>query len=270
MIYAGSGDVIFSGKYDAQAQTIGWNAYPDWVGPTPGKNNIQSRGGRITSLTECGGKLYAAGSDVYVREDGPQPGWKSIFSLPHGESGGNVRSFSGLTCVLAPSGQPALFSSFQGDSADVVRIDLSTNGAKGSVELNVPDFLSRALNTGATTAIVAYNDMTVYPGADVACPSLLMGFSVHTPNEPVTFATTKKYPGAGFLVRNCRGEYTVDWVYDPAVKPVPALVAVRAIALSPFSQDPPGTIYAGGFDAGNAPPPGVHNSAWLYKGVPRR
>jgi hypothetical protein len=71
-------------------------------------------------------------------------------------------------------------------------------------------------------------------------------------------------------VRSCKGEYTVEWVYDPAIKPVPALVAVRAIALSPFSQDPRGTIYAGGFDAGNALAPGVHNTAWLYKGVPRR
>jgi hypothetical protein len=270
MIYAGSGDVIFSGKYDAQAQTIEWNAYPDWVGPTPGKNNIQSHGGRITSLTECAGKLYAAGSDIYERQDGQRPNWKSIFSLPRGESGGNLRSFSGLTCAPGSSGQPALFSSFQGASADVVRIDLSSNGAKGAVELNVPEFLSRVLNTEATTAIVAYNDITVYPSADSACPSLLMGFSVHTPNEPVTFATTKKYPGAGFLVRSCKGEYTVEWVYDPAIKPVPALVAVRAIALSPFSQDPRGTIYAGGFDAGNALAPGVHNTAWLYKGVPRR
>ena len=95
MIYAGSGDVIFSGKYNAQAQTIEWNAYPDWVGPTPGKNNIQSHGGRITSLTECAGKLYASGTDIYVRQDGPQQNWKSIYTLPRGESGGNFRSFSG-------------------------------------------------------------------------------------------------------------------------------------------------------------------------------
>ena len=71
-------------------------------------------------------------------------------------------------------------------------------------------------------------------------------------------------------MRDCTGGYTVHWVYDPALHPVPELVAVRAIAVSPFSQDPPGTIYAGGFDAGHAPPPGVHNTAWLYKGVPKR
>ena len=71
-------------------------------------------------------------------------------------------------------------------------------------------------------------------------------------------------------MRDCMGNYTVHWVYDPSLHPVPELVAVRAIAVSPFSQDPPGTIYAGGFDAGNAPTPGVHNTAWLYRGVPTR
>jgi len=268
LIFAGSGDVIFSGKYNAQTQTIEWNASPDWLGPTPGKNNIQSHGGRITSLTECGGKLYAAGSDIYEREDGPQANWKSIFTLPRGATGGNLRSFSGLTCGTGPSGQPALFSSFQGASADIVRIDVSPSDGKGMVELNVADFLSGILHTEATTAIVAYNDMTIYPTADPACASTLMGFSVHTPNEPVTFASTQKYTGAGFLVRDCKANYTVQWVNDPSLHPVPELVAVRAITLSPFSEDPPGTIYAGGFDAGNAPLPGVHNTAWLYRGVP--
>ncbi len=270
MIFAGSGDVIFVGKYDAQAQSIEWNATADWVGPTPGKNNIQSHGGRITGLAECAGKLYAAGGEIYAREDGARPSWKSIFTLPRSTNGNNVRSFSGLTCNTGPSGRPALFASFQGASADVVRIDLGPNGAKGTVELDVSDFLSRVLHTEVTTAIVAYNDMTVYPGADSACPSLLMGFSVHTPNEPVTFASTQKYPGGGFLMRDCTGNYTVHWVYDSSLHPVPELVAVRTIALSPFSRDPPGAIYAGGFDAGNAPPPGVHDTAWLYKGVPKR
>jgi hypothetical protein len=270
MIFAGSGDVIFSGKYNARAQSIEWNTVPDWLGPTPGKNNIQSHGGRITSLTECEGKLYASGSDIYEREDGPHPNWKSIFTLPRRESAENMRGFSGLTCASGPSRRPALFSSFQGGSAVIVRIDLDQGRAKGTVELDVPKFLSDVLRTEATTALVAYNDMTIYPTADTVCPSLLMGFSVHTPNEPETFASTHKYPGAGFLVRDCKGRYTVNWVQDPSLNPVPKLVAVRAISLSSFAQDPAGTIYVGGFDAGNAPAPGVHNTAWLYKGVPRR
>jgi hypothetical protein len=268
MIFAGGGDVIFSGKYNSQTKTISWDALPDWLGPSPGKNNIQSNGGRITSFAECAGKLYAAGKELLEREDGRQPSWRAIFDLPHRENGGNLRGFSGLTCASGPLGRPALFASFQGAATNLVRVDLSSGGANGTVELNVAEFLGRVLQTEVTGGIVAYNDMTVYPTADAACPSLLMGFSVHTPNEPVTFASTKKYPGGGFLMRNCTGNYTVHWVYDRSLRPTPQLVAVRAISLSPFADDPAGTIYAGGFDAGNAPPPGVHNTAWLYRGVP--
>jgi hypothetical protein len=270
MIFAGSGDVIFSGHYDARTELIEWNAAADWVGPTPGKNNIQSHGGRITSIAECAGKLYAAGSAIYERQDGPKPDWKPLFTLEAGASGRNWRGFSGLTCAKGLAGQPALFSGFQGASADVVRVDLGPAGTQGVVELNVAEFLSAALRSEVTTAIVGYNDMTVYPTADPACPSLLTGFSARTPNEAATFGITQKYAGAGFLVRDCRGKYSVQWVSDPSIKPAPYLVAVRAISLSPFAQEPPGTIYAGGFDAGHAPPPGVHNTAWLYKGVPVR
>jgi hypothetical protein len=270
MLFAGGADVVFSGTYSAPKQTIEWNGSPDWLGPTPGKNNIESNGGRITSLAECQGRLYAAGDAIYEREDGSHPSWRSVFTLSRRESGGNERGFSGLTCAKGPSGQPALFASFQGAASDIVRIDLGPGGAKGSVDLDAAAFLSGVLHTDVTTAIVAYNDMTVYPTSDPACPGLLMGFSVHTPSEPVTFSATHKYAGAGFLMRDCKGHYTTQWVKDPAIQPAPRLVAVRAISLSPFPEEVPGTIYVGGFDAGNAPEPGVHNTAWLYRGVPSR
>lgn len=268
MIFAGSGDVIFSGTYNAQAQLIDWNAAPDWLGPTPGKNNIQSHGGRVTSLAECGGKLYAAGNGIYQRQDGAQPAWTMVFTLPRRQEGGNARGFSGLTCATGPSQQPALFAGFQGAGAGVARIDLDPSGAEGVVELDATKFLTEQLHTKVRTAIVAYNDMTLYPSPDTKCPKLLMGFSAQTPEAAETFATTHKYTGAAFLVRDCESNYSVEWVRDPAIKPAPELVGVRAIVLSPFSQDPPGTIYVGGFDAGNAPARGVHNTAWLYKGVP--
>jgi hypothetical protein len=269
-LFAGGTNVIFSGQYGAQAQTIEWNVSPDWLGPKPARNNIESNGGRITSFAECRGRLYAAGDAIYERQDGSPPSWRPIFALPRREAGGNERGFSGLACAKGPSGTPALFAAFQGAASDIVRIDLGPRGANGAVELDAPAFLSGVLHTAVPTMIVAYNDMTVYRTSDPACPSLLMGFSVHTPNEPVTFATTHKYTGAGFLVRDCKGRYTAQWVKDPAMQPVPRLVAARAISLSPFPEEPSGTIYIGGFDAGNAPEPGVHNTAWLYRGVPSR
>jgi hypothetical protein len=270
MAFAGGADVVFSGMYSAQTQTIDWNPSPDWLGPKPGKNNIDSNGGRITSFAECHGRLYAAGDAIYEREDGSPPSWRPVFTLPRREAGGNERGFSGLTCSKGPSEEPALFSSFQGAASDIVRVDLGASGPKGTVDLDAATFLSGVLRTVVTTAIVGYNDMTVYPTTDPACPSLLMGFSVHTPSEPVTFGTTHKSTRAGFLVRDCKGRYTTQWVNDPAVQPVPRLVGVRAISLSPFAEELPGTIYVGGFDAGNAPEPGVHNTAWLYRGAPSR
>ena len=54
---------------------------------------------------------------------------------------------------------------------------------------------------------------------------------------------------------------------DSQIEPKPDLVAVRTLTLSPFPTDPVGTVYAGGFDANRNP---VHNTAWLYKGVPAR
>jgi hypothetical protein len=270
MIFAGGSDVIFSGEYDAQTRTIDWNASPDWLGLNPGKNNIKSNGGRITSFAVCDGKLYAAGRAIYVREDGASPSWKKIFSLPSKANGRNLRGFSGLTCARGLTGGPALFSGFQGNSAVVVRVDLGPSGPKPTVELDVARLLSGFLGTTVKSAIIAYNDVTIYPAAEHACPSLLFGFTIYTPLETLTFASTHKYTKAGFLVRDCKANFAVQWVEDPSIKPTPHLVAVRAIALSPFSQDPPGTIYVGGFDAGNAPAPGVHNTAWLYRGVPLR
>ena len=54
-------------------------------------------------------------------------------------------------------------------------------------------------------------------------------------------------------------------IRDKQITPEPQLVSVRTLAVTPFSSDPPGTVYAGGFDANHNP---VHNTAWLYKGVP--
>jgi len=43
-------------------------------------------------------------------------------------------------------------------------------------------------------------------------------------------------------------------------------VSTRTLSVSPFTQDPDGTVFAGGFDANNVP---VHNSAWLCAGTLR-
>jgi hypothetical protein len=97
------------------------------------------------------------------------------------------------------------------------------------------------------------------------CPSTLIGFESRTPDAADAVDTSGKHPFAHFLVRDCTGAYTARKIVDADFAQA-TLVATRTILNSPFPSDPPGTIYAGGFDAGNLAP---HNSAWLYRGVPR-
>ena len=73
------------------------------------------------------------------------------------------------------------------------------------------------------------------------------------------------YPTSLFLVRHCNGAYNLQTI-APSITPAPSPIASRALAVSEFSDDPPGTIYAGGFDAHGLP---AHNTDWIYRGVPK-
>jgi hypothetical protein len=115
--------------------------------------------------------------------------------------------------------------------------------------------------------IVAYNNMARYTRpSDGAGPAglLLGGYDAKLTSGGL--GPGHKAPGAYVLLRDPGGGYRCQQVLDPAITPAPALVATRAIIASPFADDPAGTVYAGGFDAGNLTP---HNSAWLYRGTPR-
>ncbi len=90
---------------------------------------------------------------------------------------------------------------------------------------------------------------------------------LRTPDESDTFGSGTHLvdPNAHFVVRDCHGNYRARMVRDNSITPIPTMVSVRTLAVSPFADDPPGTVYAGGFDANNTK---VHNSAWLYRGTP--
>ena len=75
-----------------------------------------------------------------------------------------------------------------------------------------------------------------------------------------------EYPTATYLMRHCNGTY--DKLYsiaDTALRPAPPLSATRVFAVSQFTTDPAGTIYAGGYDARGVP---NHNTDWVYQGIP--
>ena len=265
-IFAGATNAIYTGEYDpAVPGRIHWDAAPEtWTADAqrPSDQN------RVMSMAACDGRLYAmVFGSLYERQDGAAPAWQVVFTARVQARGPNVSGFRAATCVPNPSGTgDTLLLGLEDNPSIVYRVNLQDFSAVQ--ELNVSRFLSAAWHTRVTYAIVAYNNMVLYPNpAAPACPSLLLGMESGTPDLPGGFGPTKFNRDASFLVRSCRGTYVVRKIVDPAIHPAPMLVSTRTMILSPFAQDPEGTVFAGGFDANNVP---VHNSAWLYEGTPLR
>ncbi len=108
--------------------------------------------------------------------------------------------------------------------------------------------------------------MMVYGNSEDGCTTLLMGVGSNTPGGKETTADGRHLANGYYLSRSCKAVYTLHEVYDKSLELKPKISSVRTIIASPFANDPPGTVYAGGSDAYNNP---VHNTAWLYKGVPK-
>ncbi|MGA9667934.1 MAG: hypothetical protein WBQ94_01930 [Terracidiphilus sp.] len=256
---------IISGAYDSTGSGgIHWDTEPE-----PGMPKLRDEQ-RVMSFAECDGRLYATvGWEIYEREDGAAPSWKKVFTWGKGLAFTGSGGLRGLTSIGDPSGKAQfLLVAAEGPQGLILRI-APLEGFKAVTDLDVRNFLSRTWGTAVSAEIVAYNDMTVYPDtthSDSACPSLLIGgYDAKTPNSSTWIGANHKAPGAYFLVRDCRGHYSSREIVDSNISPKPLLVATRTMILSPFAADPKGTLYAGGFDAGNIEP---HNSAWLYRGVP--
>ena len=132
-------------------------------------------------------------------------------------------------------------------------------------EIDVSSFLAQRWGTFVGYGIAAYNDMTAYVDPRrPRCPSVLIGFESTTRFAANGVGENGKHPWAHYLVRDCNGFYGMRTIADPANFDAD-LVATRTMIVSPFATDPPGTLYAGGFDAGNMT---AHNTAWLYRGRP--
>ena len=260
MVFAGATDAIFSGKYDGDRRSIVWNPQLEWEGELP-----ESGRARVASLADCNGKLYATSAGtIYERSDGNSPRWRKVFETTINSGNPRVTGLRGLTCLGG-----LLLAGVEDNPARIYRIDPRQAGAGGgysaTMEVNVSSLLSAALGTEATYAIVAYNVMTEYPDPARGCSRLLIGLETITPQGAGTFGRQRLDPRGHYLVRDCDGHYAVHEVRDSQITPPPELVSVRTFAVSPFSSDAPGTVYARGFDANSNP---VHNTAWLYKGVP--
>ena len=216
------------------------------------------------SFAACGGKLYASIYDaIVVRTDGANPSWQTFYQY----SGPALSSFSsgfrGLTCVPNLNGSGSmLIAAWR--ATRLISTNIPLDGSQPSIELHTANYLATRLGTWVGYGIAAYNDMIVYPqSGSTSCPDLLISLSVVT--AQYVNAYENYYPTPSFLVRHCNGVYGLRTIVAPSITPAPSPIATRALAVSQFSGDPAGTLYAGGFDAHDLP---AHNTDWLYRGIP--
>ena len=255
---------IVSGGYDdASVGGIRWGSAPELdisrlSAPSfPGLSLL-----RVASFAECNGILYATvGQQIYRRLDGVPPRWELFYTNPR--PGYSETGLRGLTAVANPSGSgQALLVAVEGDAARIIRIDPASG--QETTELDIPGFLSSAWTTKAGYVIAAYNDMTVVPrpGGEA---NVVIGIETFLPPAspvPAGHVRVDGLDGGGwYFVRGGDRRYDLHKIGSSHPVTGAPLVATRAIAASPFPNDPD-TIYFAGFDANKRP---AHNTAWIFR-----
>ena len=256
---------IYSGVYNpASPGQITWDKTPErWLGDLANLARTTKNSARITGFAECNGRLYATVYNVlYERQDGPKPSWKPVWRYdPEIPFGNGASGFRGLTAIDNPSGKgQSLMVAVEHNPSQLFRFDCESKTPY--LELNISDYLSRTLGTKVGFADAGYNDMLLYK-TKTGSTCLLLGMEMAAPQLPGNFCGFN--PDAMYLTRMPDGKFYCAEIVDKSLKTKPALVAVRSMVNSPFKQDPPGTVYASGFDANRNK---VHNTAWIYRGVP--
>ena len=276
---------ILSGVHDPKAPgRIRWGQKPEFDVPA---------GERVMGFCDCNGVFYCATTRaILMRDDGPSPTWKQIYSRPEEIPPVGIR---GLTSVPNPAGagEVLLFAAL----SQLRRVDPSAN-FKETIELDMRAFLTDAFGIKVPFVLAAYNEILpcVIPGAGGANTKetvWLIGFEntyIRTaftgkgksksgpPSKPRTFVVEAKgahYAAeARFFIRRAdrANPNTIRYEVAEVAAPNATLVAVRAIAVSPFTSDSDSdnnghanarAFYFAGFDCNSQP---SHNTAWIYRG----
>jgi hypothetical protein len=151
---------------------------------------------------------------------------------------------------------------------------LDVDGYKETIEVNMPELITRLWGVKVVAGMGAYNEFLPYTLPGTGETVWLFGFEsaysaavakalspdfrlVEYDNPPRHFDARAFY----FIrkVENGIIKYGAKEIFDPRK---PALVSVRTIAVSPFAEDHGQAFYFGGYDCNKVP---SHNTAWIYR-----
>jgi hypothetical protein len=270
MAFAGSDPYgIFSGGFDSASNAVAWGSTAEAGSIIPTANDGDGLTPRVMAFAACGGKLYASiYYAIVVRTDGLNPSWSIVYQYSRPDVSAVNSGFRGLTCVPNLNGSGSMLIASLEGPGDIYEFPL--DGSSPTIELYMSSYLASQLGAWVSYATAAYNNMVIYPQSGTpSCPTLLMGVGfIAAVNYPSAYYDF--YPSASILERYCNGTYSyVPTIANPSITPAPQLMATRSIAVSQFSGDPPGTLYAGGFEVDVKDFPLAHNTDWIYRGVPQ-
>jgi hypothetical protein len=263
-VFAGTDKLgVFAGVLAAAAPgRLRWAAAPEMLTPA---------GARVMGFCDCNGTFYCATSrHIFQRTDGAAASWKQIYFCPEETSPCGIR---GLSAVPNPAGhgEVLLFAAL----SKMRRLD-PFDGCKETVEMDLPQFLTQLWGVKVSFVLSAYNEFLPYKLPRTGETVWLFGFESSYPAAVVqanagklrlfvreghrgAFAAEARY-----FIRHANGKHISYEVAEVADPRQPALVAVRALAVSPFAEDGGRALYFGGFDCNAVP---SHNTAWIYRGV---
>ena len=260
-----------NGKNPSVPGQIHWAATPELATKGLGADAFPglSRGLRISSFAEAGGRLFAAiGQQVWVREDGATPSWRHIYTNPNPRF--SETGLRGLTAVSEPGQSEFLLAAIEGMKSRIVRIDPATGTE--TTELDLDQLLDTSWGTRVTYVIAAYNDM-VRSARSAAGDDLLIGLEAYIPaaaprppGHTVLDLNHGVEGGAWFLIRHPGVHYDLHQVTAKFPRMGQNLDSVRTFAASPFPSEK-GAFYVGGYDCNEV---AAHDTAWIARFFPDR
>jgi hypothetical protein len=263
-VFAGNDTLgTLRGVYDPHITgRIRWNKTPEFTFP-PDE--------RVMNFCVCNGVCFCATTKkIFRRTDGHTATWEQIYSCPQEIKPVGIR---GLTSVPNPTGGESLLFA----ALSKVRCLDVNQGYKETIELDMPAMLSEQRGIKVSFVLAAYNEFlpVKIPGSEEAV--WLFGFESCYPQKAAQSAPQRQFfvketppryydAGAFYFIRRITkdgAKYTVKYTTAEVTDPrKPVLVAVRAVAPSPFAEDRQPVFYFGGFDCNFIP---SHNTAWIYR-----